>query len=338
MDFIAYIDHEISNMCPQPEYYNLSPFGLTEFRNCIIMELIKNAYFISEPKQSLRNNRGNDDNDLRMRDSRYMAYAQHYRNLQLEHVQEDIGQDEPRLHPEDVTSMEGKLTGHHLTRMQYFEINTIADHPLLKSIVSKKICDVKKVSNSTFIEYMKDYDNLTADLAGGFSGSDDDVIFAAISLFTLEWKYNVELFYACAVNAENNGIQELPKHKLAALCAELSVPIPIVKKMAHTESRFILHRLELVPAIYDGSNWDEIQEKIYDYFVMRYILREEIIDSQPLPDFFLRTTTRKQWANFIREHYDIRKIYVPKEWTNKRIRYVRNIYDTMLKNLKPPKL
>jgi len=338
VDFIAYLDHEISNLCPQPEYFALSPFGLTDFRDCFIMELIKDAYFKSEPKQSLRTSRGNDNDDARMRDSRYMAYAQHYRNLQLEHMQEDIGQDEPGLHPDDVASMEGKLSGHHLTKMQYFEINTIADHPLLKAIISKKICDVKKVSNSVFIEYMKDYDDLIADLAGGFNGSDEDVIFATISLFTLEWKYNVELFYACAVNAEENDIQDIPKHKLAALCAELSIPIPIVKKMLHTESRFILHRLELVPAIYDGSNWDEIQDKIYQYFLMRYILREEIIDSQPLADFFLGTTTRKQWADFVREHYDIRKIYTPKEWTNKRIRYVRSIYNTMLKDLEPPKL
>lgn len=338
MDFIAYLDHEISNLCPQPEYFDLSPFGLTDFRDCFIMELIKDAYFKSEPKQSLRTNRGNDDDDVRMRDSRYMAYAQHYRNLQLEHIQEDIGQDEPGLHPDDVTSMEGKLSGHRLTKMQYFEINTIADHPLLKSIVNKRICDVKKISASTFIEYMEDYDRLTADLAKGFDGSDEDVLFASIQMFTLEWKYNVELFYACAVNAEENDIQDTPKHKLAALCAELSIPIPIVSKMLHTESRFILHRLELVPAIYDGSDWNTIQDKIYQYFLMRYILREEIIDSQPLADFFLGTTTRKQWADFIREHYDIRKIYTPKEWTNKRIRYVRSIYDTMLKDLEPPKL
>ena len=338
MDFIAYLDHEISNLCPQPEYFDLSPFGLTDFRDCFIMELIKDAYFKSEPKQSLRTNRGNDDDDVRMRDSRYMAYAQHYRNLQLEHIQRDIGQDEPGLRPDDVTSMEGKLSGHHLTKMQYFEIKTIADHPLLKSITSKRICDVKKVSNSTFIEYMKDYDRLTADLTKELDGLDEDVIFNAIQLFTLEWKYNVELFYACAVSADENGVQELPKHQLAALCAELSMPIPIVSKMLHTESRFILHRLELVPAIYDGSDWNIIQDKIYQYFLMRYILREQIIDSQPLADFFLSTTTRKQWADFIRKHYDIRKIYVPKEWTNKRIRYVRSIYDTMLKDLEPPKL
>ena len=63
MDFIAYLDHEISNLCPQPEYFDLSPFGLTDFRDCFIMELIKDAYFKSEPKQSLRTNRGNDDDD-----------------------------------------------------------------------------------------------------------------------------------------------------------------------------------------------------------------------------------------------------------------------------------
>lgn len=41
----------------------------------------------------------------------------------------DKGIDE--LLPKDVESMEGKIEGHKITEMQYFELRTIAEQPLL---------------------------------------------------------------------------------------------------------------------------------------------------------------------------------------------------------------
>lgn len=64
-----------------------------------------------------------------------------------------------------IKSMDGKLSGHQITLMRYFELNTLADHPLLKAIVSKRICDVKKIPNAAFLEYMQDYDKLVIQLA-----------------------------------------------------------------------------------------------------------------------------------------------------------------------------
>ena len=41
---------------------------------------------------------------------------------------------------------------------------TMVDHPLFKAIVNKRICDVKKISNNTFRDFMADYESLTQDL------------------------------------------------------------------------------------------------------------------------------------------------------------------------------
>ena len=155
------------------------------------MFILKDAYYLTEPKQSLRENRGTDADDVRMRDSRNIAYTQHYRDLQYNHVKNDLGIEIPELLSADVETMRGKLQGHNITPMQYFELNTLADHPLLKAIVNKRICDVKKISNATFLEYMQDYDKLVSLLLKKLDGSDEDVIFGTIALFTLEWKYNV---------------------------------------------------------------------------------------------------------------------------------------------------
>ena len=339
LTMIEMIDNRLSNFFSYPELYDTSPFSIENLRDCILMFIIKDAYYLTEPKQSLRENRGTDSDDVRMRDSRNIAYAQHYRNLQYNHLKDDLDIEIPELLSSDVETMRGKLHGHNITPMQYFELNTIADHPLLKAISSKRICDVKKISNKTFQEYMQDYDELVSLLLKKLDGSDEDVIFGTIALFTLEWKYNVELFYSCAVAAEKAGMQTVSVHRLAGLCAELAIPLaPDYEQTLHTESRFVLHRLKLVPSVYNASQeeWADIQDKICHYQIARYYIETEIVRKWKMAEFFARYTTREQWAKFFRENYDLKQTYVQKEWNNKRIRHVRNIYNSMIKNQPRP--
>lgn len=350
-DFVGYtmtefIDNRLDHFFGDRSLYNLSPFNIEDLRDCILLEIIKDAYYEAGKKQSLRANRGSDADDRRMRDSRWMAYAQHYRTLQYEHVKETTDIEIPELLPDDVESMPGKLEGHKITEMQYFELNTMADIPILKSIINKRICDVKKISNDEFIRGMGEYDRLVAHLIDLLDGDDEDVIFATIALFTLEWKYNIELFYNCAVEAEKHKITDVPVHKLATLCAELSMPLPYDydpftrPKIMHTESRFVLHRLDLVPYMYSEPDeaWEEVQDKFWHYFIAKYYITREIIHKWSMPEYFVTHISRDKWAAFFREHYDIRKIYKPKEWTKKRIRYVRKIIEVMVRNAPAPKL
>lgn len=336
-----FIDNRLDNFFSDRSLYAISPFNVEDLRDCIITAIIKDAYWESEEKQSLRAHRGCDADDERMRDSRNMAYAQHYRNIQYEYVLNRTNIRIPELLPEDVLSMKGKIDGHKLTEIQYFELNTIADHPLLKAIISKRICDVKKISNDTFIDYMNDYDNLINKLVEMLDGDDEDVIFATIALFTLEWKYHVEFFYACSIEAEKANKKDIPKERIAALCADVSMPVPPdFTMMLHTESRFVLHRMDLVDSVYNATDndWEEIKNKLWHYFVAQYYIEREIIHKWSMPEYFYTHIPRSKWADFFREHYDLRKIYVQKEWTNKRIRYVRNIIKIFVREMETPKL
>lgn len=112
-DFVGYtmtefIDNRLDHFFSDRSLYNLSPFNIEDLRDCILLEIIKDAYYEAGKKQSLRANRGSDADDLRMRDSRWMAYAQHYRTLQYEHVKETTDIEIPELLPDDVESMPGK--------------------------------------------------------------------------------------------------------------------------------------------------------------------------------------------------------------------------------------
>ena len=86
----------------------------------------------------------------------------------------------------------------------------------------------------------------------------------------------MELFYSCAVNAEKAGMQTVPVHRLAGLCAELAIPLaPDYTQTLHTESRFVLHRLKLVSSVYNASQeeWDDVQDKICHYQIADTILK-----------------------------------------------------------------
>jgi hypothetical protein len=329
---VEMIDNRLDLLFPEKELFAYSPFSLSELRDNIILFIIKDAYAEIEEKLSLRANRGNDNDDQRMRDSRYLAYAQHYRSLLYQRVEKQTGVKIPELLPDDISSMNEKLDGHRLTRMQYFELNTIADHPLFKAITYKRICDVKKISNDRFIEYMTDYDNFIASLTEKLDGDDEDVIFATIALFTLEWIYKVELFYSFAIEAEKAQSKILPIERLPLLCAIRPVPLPPdYIQRSYMESRYVLHRKQLIPCLfhYDDADWCEIILKFNEYMAAEYSIRTEIVSKWSMPEFFYTHFDKSQWANFFRNHYDIRTMYSQKEWTNKRIRTVRQIYEAM---------
>ena len=339
-----YIDDQIENYCKyhweEAQKANDTPFNIKEFRNCFIMQLIKNAYYVTEPKESLRALRGNDQDAARMQDSRNLAYAQHYRKLWYDEIQRNLGLTEEELLPDDIESMKDRLEGHKITAMQYFELETMQKYPLLKSIVNKRICDVKKISVETFKDYMNGYDSLVHELLKGLDGDAESVVFSAIALYTLEWKYNVELFYTCAVNAEKYGRKEMEPEKIGALCCEIPTPIlddPFYPKMLHIQSRFILNRIKVVPAIYDGSQWEPYVDKIYHYLCMNYYFDRIIVHHDSLVDYYAGISTREQWAEFIKENYNLKELFKPKEWTNKRIRYVRDLYDFFIKEQPTPK-
>lgn len=335
---LEFIDNRLDQLFPERKLYEATPFNIEDLRDCIITEIIKDAYYESEKKQSLRANRGTDD-ATRMRDSRTMAYAQHYRNLQYDHVIDKTDIRIPEYLPDDVKSIEGKFEGHKITEMQYFELVTMAEQPLLKAIVNKRICDVKKFSNDIFIGYLQEYEKMIEGLVKKLDGTDEEVIFATLALFTLEWKYNIELFYQCSVEAEKNNSKDVPLKRLAPLCAELSIPVaPGSTTIIHTESRFVLHRLELVPYVYAQGNEMEsyINDKICHYHIAKYYIEREIVHKWSMAEYFATHISRDEWATFFREHYDIRRIYTKKEWTNKRIRYMRKLYETMIKEMETP--
>lgn len=336
------IDRAISAVCGAPEELDTQPFDLNELRHCIMIELIKAAYYESEPKASLRSYvdaASKDSDDIRMRNSRQLKYAQYYRTQQYNLIADNYGIKMPELLPDDMEDIEKKLKGYKLTRMQFFELQQMADIPVLKAIKNKRICTTKKITNEQFRKWMSDYDSFVQTLVDKLNKG-EDILFSTIALYTLEWKYDIELFYACAVEAEKYPYDESTVQKVNLLCGQFGILIPpAFTQRLPTDSHFIKNRLSLVPYIFDGSDWNLIDEKIHAYLLLKYSVKKCYrFEGRSILQIILETTTSDDWANYIKENYDLRPIYVNKKWTNKRIRYARILFDKLQQDIEPPKL
>lgn len=316
------------------------PFDFDDLRHCIIFQLIRYAYEQYLPKDSIRSylelNTSSTDSQ-RARYSRLIKYAQYYRDVQNEEIKEIFGESSKELENRDMSKMENKMTGYNINKMRFFELDMMGNIKLLKSIVNLRICDVKKVSNTEFKEMMDEYDKLVEELLQKLEGSDEDILFSTVALYTLEWRYNVELFYSCSVEAEMKHTKDISEDRIGILCAILPLSIrPVV-----IESRFVLNRLKVVPYVYNADimEWEKISRKYELYLnATDFYTKYETDNTPAMEKTFAKKFDIHEAAEYIRKNYDIRKMYKKKEWTSARIKYVRNLYLKFYKDIKPPKI
>lgn len=131
-----------------------------EFVDEIIVEFIKYAFDNSQEKHPLRHYVPygvDENNDVRMLYSRLLRYCQKYREQEYEEFKRK-GADIEELKAKSMQTMDEKKEGYSITPMQYFEMTNIHDIAALKAFVENRLSDVKKVSNTSFEDMMKEYD------------------------------------------------------------------------------------------------------------------------------------------------------------------------------------
>lgn len=131
-----------------------------EFVDEIIVEFIKYAFDNSQEKHALRYYVPygvDENNDGRMLYTRLLKYCQKYRDQEYEEFKRK-GTDIEGLKAKRMQTMDEKKEGYSITPMQYFEMTNIHDIAALKAFVANRLSDVKKVSNTSFEDMMKEYD------------------------------------------------------------------------------------------------------------------------------------------------------------------------------------
>ena len=211
--------------------------------NYIVLEFVKYSWDKEDPVYPLRHflvKNDADDSD-RMLQSRIMQYVIHYKRLELEEA--GLGHLSSHKYANvEMKTMAQKLQGYRITEMNYFEHQNIHDLEIIKAIVEKRIVSAKKISNKRFIEMFEQYDRFIEHLIERSRKSDEDMIFASLALFTLEWHYPIEMLYLVACQMENTRLYELDQSTLGLLCGNVKIESQFGGTV-QTESRMVKERL-----------------------------------------------------------------------------------------------
>ena len=304
------------------------------FANYITFEYIKYSYDSNDPEYSLRHFllESEADDSERMTQSRIMQYVAKYKKREIRERDPGIPPDH-KFANLDMDNIEQKLKGYRLTEMNFFEHQVIHDIEIVKAVVEKRIGSAKKISNTRFQEIFEQYDEFVENLIERSKKSDEDMVFASLAFFTLEWHYAFEAFYFAACLMEEHGIKDVDKETLALLCGHATV-WSLFGGTATTDSRMIKERPFLIYYLLNPET------RQHDAETMKSMIRELLVvyvhymetvtatDGGLYKDWFKKESSMADWASFLR-YYNVFSIWQKKEWTRIRIQNMRKILDVM---------
>ena len=305
--------------------------------NYITLELIKYSYDEKDTKYPLRhflNYSVDSDQSERMMHSRIIKYVQKYRGQELK----NLGYSPEEISNNDImksmNTMEEKLDGYRMTAMNFFEHNNIHDLQVIKAIVERRIVSVKKISNTTFEEIFQEYDDFVEELIKRSEKSDEDLVFSSIAMFTLEWKYPIEFFYLMSKLMEEHGIESIDTDMIAMLCTRVCIEsqfggsVTMDSRMVKERQLFLFTLINKDVDFYDKISLSNLIREII-VMVTQYKEISTTKEGELYKDWFKNQSSIEDWASFFR-NYDIFSIWERKEWSKKRIKYMRGLFDTFL--------
>lgn len=310
--------------------YMLPPFRIQELADCIIMEQIKLLFEETLPSKSMRAHlleAGIADEADHVRHARLLQYAQHYRTSYYERIANERGQSPAELLPDDMSTIEQRLSGYRLNSMQFYALTAIDKCRIIKLIASGRVSKIKSVSNEVLRDSFKEYSDFVTGLKAAAT-DDEKLLFNTFALFNLEWNYGIALAYEAICQAEEqSGRDPFDAVKILALKG----PLPTNDEPIWTDNRFVFHRRELIPLALDKDAAGEVSEKIAIYLRLKCEVGPRIID------YLRQETTIKDWADFVRSYYPLLESYPDFDWTKKRLYAYRKLADQMFEKVPPPK-
>ncbi len=300
----------------------------------LALEFIKYAYDYSAPEYSLRHflNNPNDDSD-RMLQWRIMQYVMEHKKYESEVK----GRTPPKGHrfsDMGLDTIDKKLKGHRLTGMNFFEHQNIHNLGVIKAIVERRILSAKKISNNRFREIFEEYDLFVGTLIERSKTSDEEMVFSSLALFTFEWHFPIETLFSLACFMEEEGLDYIDQDTLILLCGSVRID-SMFGGMYFTDSRMVMLRQEIIPYMFSQSTdqfrREELKNLIMETLVLCVQCLETMVDEagELYKDWFRKESCMEDWASFLRA-YNIFEIWQKKEWTNKRIRNMRYLFEQIL--------
>lgn len=300
----------------------------------ILFECCKFAYDLTAEKSSLRSHMDSPElDDERMRLQRTVQKINDYRMQEYNVYKEQLDIELDDLLPPEMGDIQRKIAGYPFNDFQYWEINNVHDMRLVFAIADGKIIS-KNFSKQTFIDYANEYDDVIWKWKKKAGDSPENMVFASMVVFTLAWKYSFDFYYNIAAEMEKMGLKYIEdvERKCSLFCGKVGLisclPYQYTGGIVHTDSRMVIIREKYVTAFANFSGMDEIRyrEALVTASVMRSRMTYRGVN---ITEWFVKNTNVEDWAS-VMETYNVFQIFVTdKNWTSKRIRYVKEIYTAL---------
>lgn len=307
----------------------------------IMFECCKTAYDLTAKKSSLRAHMTSPElDDERMLHQRTVQKINDYRMQEYLIRKEQIGIELDGLLPPNMKDIKEKIKGYQFNDFQYWEINNVHDMRFVSAIVDNKMLS-KNFTKQTFIEYANEYDDIIRTMKEKSKEGPEGMVFGSLAIYTLAWKYAFDFYYNIAVEMDRRGQKHIEdiERKCSLFCGFVGLisvlPSQYTGGIIHTDSRMILIREKFISSFLDLSEIDEARYREALVTVSSTLLYMTYRGTN-IRQWFVENTTVEDWAS-VMEDYNVFQIFVSdKSWTNKRIRYVKEIYTSLRKVNKNP--
>lgn len=315
----------------------------------ILVECCKYSYDNTLEKHSLdyyiRGSSFSDDSE-RMMHQRTMNYIRDKKAVQNQ-LLESEGWYVDGLVPEKMESIKDKLKGHSINSFQFWEICNVHDVRLVKAVVDKRI-GKDNFTSKNMQELSEEYDSVLAKFQTDWNKNSTNGLFDFLAVFTLELKYSFDFYYEIADMMEKRNKTTIPKLKERVglfssplvLYSDLLITHPgIIPGPMLAESRMLLTRRKYIEDIIgaDEDTFKVIMGQIQEAIVITCaMLNQMTLYGEQIRKWFIQHTNQDDWLSVFKAYDVFQTINFRKEWSKKKTRYVKNIYNAMSLDYKNP--
>lgn len=329
-----------------PPYYLSYVFSgkinLDDIAMQVLIECCKYAYDNTSEKHSLRyyiGENGMDTDNDRMMLQRTVQKINRFRQAEYDIRKKQTGIEIEGLQPKSMDNIDDKLAGYEFNAFQFWEINDVHDLQLVDDIICGHIFK-KNYTKEMFKIVADEYDKTVSDMLPNVGGDDTIALFSSLAIFTWEWKYAFDFYYKIATEMEKSKVKFIPN--LKKRCSLFCGPVGVSSRLAfshphlvggiiHTDSRLMLLRDKYI------HEFVNLSEKEFDELALQYTEAIVLVSNMlmymtyqdiNIREWFKEKSTQDDWTNVMKE-YNVAQCFVAdKTWSNKKIRYVKEIYES----------
>lgn len=222
------------------------------------------------------------------------------------------------------------------------ELKLFKDIKMFDVLLNKQF-ESKNFLNPDFRACSEEYDRVVSNVIEEID-KESDVFTNTLLLYTAEWQFYFDFVYELTVSMEKHGFREIPdmKGRLTAFLYQPTIttalkyfnydsPSTITAMSRAVKIRRLF--IDDIVTMQNGPDYELIQAKFLEAIYLINLLPISIeLEGKVLREWFVDNTNMEDWASVCSD-YKLADVFIPdKNWTNKRIRYAKNIYKEMFFN------